>query len=512
MSLISKRSSFLLMLIAGIFITSCAIAPSQSTRSQGSSLESAGSSNQPAGSVEYPSISTPVAGLEQRPDDIAIIVGIEDYVFLPPVKGARQTAYDWEDFFRDSLGMRDIYTLLDDDANLEDITAYLEESRSEIGSSGRLWFVFVGHGAPGADGADGLLVGMDARQNLSSLTARSLSRSNLIETLTSGATDDVVVVLDTCFSGQSPEGAQLIEGAQPVLPVIEPEATDSSALVLSAARSDQLAGPLTGSERPSFSYLLLGALRGWAVDGGGDITAENAHRFTDRQLRHVSTRRQRPQLEGPHDRVLVRNASEPAPDLSDLLSGRALARASAQPTSRPASQEGRQRASESSPAATSDPTRSSERPAPQGTQMVDMGQGLTMELSAQWRVTRNEPGSDDSYSWTLQGYGGTVSIDLMRGKGSFFDANVDTMVAAFLDSGAQLLSSTDNYTIPPHTGHLRSFHYYNPYIEEEEGLVAFFVRNQRDLWFFVTRFSGDDGLDPFMEAFVHLLATTRFSP
>ncbi len=507
---ISNRNSFFLMLIAGIFIASCAIAPSQATRS---SPEGTSSSAAPGQSVEYPSISTPVAGLEQRPDDIAIVVGIEDYVFLPPVKGARQTAYDWEDFFRDSLGMRDIYTLLDDDANLEDITAYLEESRSDIGSSGRLWFVFVGHGAPGADGQDGLLVGMDARQNLSSLTARSLSRSNLIETLTSGATDDVVVVLDTCFSGQSPEGAQLIEGAQPVLPVIEPEPTGSSALVLSAARSDQLAGPLPGSERPSFSYLLLGALRGWAVDGGGDITAESAHRFTDRQLRHISTRRQRPQLEGPYDRVLVRNASESAPDLSDLLSGRALARASAQPTSRTASQEGRQRASESSPAATSDPTPSTGRSQPQsGAQMVDMGQGLTMELSDGWRVTRDEPGSDDSHSWTLQGYGGVVSIDLMRGKGSFFDANVDTMVAAFLDSGAQLLSSTDNYTIPPHIGHLRSFEYYNPYAEVEEGLVAFFIRNQRDLWFFVTRFTGDDGLDPFMEAFVHLMATTRFSP
>ena len=273
-------------------------------------------------SSRYPAVNDPVEGLEQRPQDVALIVGIEKYAFLPDVQGARLSAYDWEDFFRRSLGMRDVYTLLDEDATREDISATIRELRDDIASDARLWFIFVGHGAPGAGGEDGLLVGMDARQSMSSLTSRSLSRSALLEDLSGGTTDDIVVVLDTCFSGQTPDGAPLIEGAQPVIPLMSNRSAEAGTLILSAARADQLAGPLTGEERPSFSYLLLGALRGWAVDDGGDVTADQATHFVNRQLRHISTRRQNPQVEGPADRILVRNASEPAPDLSALLTGR----------------------------------------------------------------------------------------------------------------------------------------------------------------------------------------------
>jgi hypothetical protein len=47
--------------------------------------------------------------------------------------------------------------------------------------------------------------------------------------------------------------------------------------VLSAGKGDQFAGPLPGLGRPAFSWLVLGALRGWGdADRDGTVTAREA--------------------------------------------------------------------------------------------------------------------------------------------------------------------------------------------------------------------------------------------
>ena len=497
----SSSPSLIFLLLGTLFVVGCAHStPTTSSQSQ-HHRSTQGSSPASERALEYPSVSTPVAALEQRPDDVAIIIGIEDYVFLPPVPGARQSAYDWEDFFRQSLGLRTVYTLLDDEANLEDISAAIEESRSDVGSNGRLWFIFIGHGAPGIDGADGLLVGMDARQNLSSLSARSLQRSTLIESLSSSGTDDVVVVLDTCFSGQTPEGAPLIAGAQPVIPTIAPPPSHSGALILSAARSDQLAGPLTGSERPSFSYLLLGALRGWAIDGPGAVSAENAIIYADRQLRHIPSRRQRPHLEGPPDRILVQNASERAPDLGPLLSGRALQEATASTQRRPPTSSSPQ---QPSPPVAPAPAPSSDR--------VHLGFGLTLESGNQWRITERSTVGDGIEQWFIVGYGGDLFVQHYEGKGSYYEENVRTLVDSMISGGGILQSSEDNFSIPPHRGHLRTFHIPGSLRGGEDlGIAMFFVRHRGDLWLFTSRYSGQNGLQEFYDAYIQLIAAMRFS-
>ena len=43
----------------------------------------------------------------------------------------------------------------------EIILSKAQEVRDLTKKDGKLWFVFVGHGAPSRDGKDGVLVGMD---------------------------------------------------------------------------------------------------------------------------------------------------------------------------------------------------------------------------------------------------------------------------------------------------------------------------------------------------------------
>ena len=450
--------------------------------------------------TEYPSLRGAVQGVQARPGDVALIVAIEEYPFLPNVDGARETAHDWEDFFLDTLQIDEVYTLIDEDASREDISDYLDMVAGDIAPDGRLWFVFVGHGAPGPDGDDGLLVGMDARQSMSSLQARSVPRSQAIDQLSQGTAAEVVVILDTCFSGQAPDGQALVAGAQPVIPLQDDlrEPQNSSTVVLAASRNDQLAGPLPGLTRPSFSYLLLGAMRGWAVDGGGDVTAAGAQRFVDRQLRHVSDRRQNPQLQGPSDLVLVANATETSPDLRGLLSGRSRV------DDRPASQrETSQRQTVQRPASASTSQQSGR---------ILLPRGLELDLEDEWTITNFSEDGPDHATWHLEGYGGEIMILYMGGKGTYFERNAETMSNAYIDTlGVRLVERHDNVDVPPHSGPLHVFHGPIAHNKADGNHAAFYVRNGRDMWLFLHVIPDDHpDFDAGVQRFTWLMATVRF--
>lgn len=121
------------------------------------------------------------------------------------------------------------------------------------------------------------------------------------------------MIVDACFSGRSSSGEALAAGVQPVVAVDPSENIASTSVVLSAARATEVAGQLDGAARPAFSYLLLGALRGWADDGDGQVTAGEALYFTQRKLRGVKGRQQTPQGAGNLQLTLVTGVSERAP-------------------------------------------------------------------------------------------------------------------------------------------------------------------------------------------------------
>ncbi len=245
-------------------------------------------------------------------DDVALVVAIEEYIFLPDVDGAIETANDWENFFRRGLGLSSVQVVTNRDASREGILRFARQAAEDVGPNGNLWFVFVGHGSPMSGGEDGGLVGMDAQQTVESLEARSLSQGELLDVLESGAQARTIVVVDACFSGRAGDGTALAEGVQPVIPVNVQPREESRLLVMTAARADQYAGALPGKRRPAFSYLLLGALRGWATDGD-QVTAGEAILYVQQQLRGVPGRQQTPELFGTGEIVLTRGVVERDP-------------------------------------------------------------------------------------------------------------------------------------------------------------------------------------------------------
>ena len=157
------------------------------------------------------------------------------YAFLPEVTGARQNADDWYRYFcegpLDPPHRPAVQLLNDQQATLEGMTSAATAAASAVKPGGKLWFVFIGHGAQSFEGKGSVLIGYDVQANPDSLRSRSLLRSVLTKLLKAAPSAKQIVIVDSCFGGRAANGEALIKGAQ--LAMIE--------------------GPIEARERPLFS-------------------------------------------------------------------------------------------------------------------------------------------------------------------------------------------------------------------------------------------------------------------
>jgi formylglycine-generating enzyme required for sulfatase activity len=254
--------------------------------------------------------------------DAAVVVGVGDYIYLPKISGAVDNAVAWQQWLLRSRKLRPerVVLLADKDATKTKIEKNLQAQAAQVGPQGTLWFVFIGHGAPAPTGDDGLLLGVDTDADADSVADRGLPQRRVLSLVGAGRQGKSVVVFDACFSGKTGDGSRpLVEGLQATIPVRK--ASTSSTTILAA--SDSFAGPIPGAGRPAFSYLLLGALRGWADDNGDRaIDVDEAYSFARGTIQALFKGADRlPSKSGPPV-VLAKNAREEKPDLAALVSGR----------------------------------------------------------------------------------------------------------------------------------------------------------------------------------------------
>ena len=223
------------------------------------------------------------AAVAPRSEDAALLIAIDRYQnpAFAPIPGAEDNASDWHDWLQTTMGvrperMKDLYR---ENARSWDIKAEARKYAAKVGRGGRLWVVFVGHGAPtrsaGGGEMEGGLVGWEAGDTEPSFYGATVPLSDLQREVKAGLSAQgasAVFVLDACFSGRTESGTVLPGGVMATVPahLLSEAADEGRFTVLSAASASQTAGPLPGAPRPAFSYLLLGALLGWGEWNGGD--------------------------------------------------------------------------------------------------------------------------------------------------------------------------------------------------------------------------------------------------
>lgn len=202
----------------------------------------------------------------ERKDTYAIVIGIGNYreEVIPKIKYAARDAEIVAKYLEQVGGVprTNIKLLQEDRATLSDFHAYFGEWLTRRVKAGSTVFVYyAGHGAPDPASNEAFLVPYDAHPDF---TSKMYPLRSLYETLAKLPAKDVVVMLDSCFSGAG--GRSVIkQGARPtVLSVENPLLASEKMIVLAAASGNQISSDYEKVQHGLFTYYLLKGLRGAA--------------------------------------------------------------------------------------------------------------------------------------------------------------------------------------------------------------------------------------------------------
>jgi hypothetical protein len=205
-------------------------------------------------------VDTPAEKAADRPDDFALLVGIEEYQSLPKAEfGARDARTVRRHLEALGFPARNIISLEGSGATKSKLEGYLQEWLPlNVKPSSTLFVYYSGHGAPDPKSGDAYLVPWDGDPKFLKSTAYPLKR--LYAELAATKAKRVVVALDACFSGAGGRSV-LAAGARPLVAKVDDGVPAATRLtVLAAASGDEITGTLDEQGHGLFTYHLLKAL------------------------------------------------------------------------------------------------------------------------------------------------------------------------------------------------------------------------------------------------------------
>ncbi len=310
------------------------------------------------GGMAYPDLRATATRSSEGRGDAAVIIAIEDYTRLAARPHAQEMAAAWYRYFRETRRIRPrrISLLRGAEATPDAVAQALEDAHARVGRRGTVWFVFVGHVSSAAPGKYGVLWLRDG-DGTAATKDTAVSLTQVLRRLGHGMHPRTIAVLDGCLAPAAGSGTEtpgmpgyVMRGAADVLPVFpmlpifliptlaeevemvewfverdvvrgRREPTDVA--VFSAGYGARCTEDLPGTKFPALSYLVLGALRGWADrNGDGSVSAFEVITQATEMLRaaHHGSPGASP---GPSsysaDITLARGVSERAPDVRGLL-------------------------------------------------------------------------------------------------------------------------------------------------------------------------------------------------
>lgn len=217
--------------------------------------------------AEFPPLDDAPSSRPRRPNDFAVVVGIENYRSIPKADYGEADAKRARGYL-EALGVppQNIILLTGQSASRADLAKYLEEwLPANTTPESRVYFYYSGHGAPDPATGSAYLVPWDGDPAFPKSTGYALSK--VYETLGSLPAKESVVMLDSCFSGAGGRSV-LAPGTRPLV-TVQSDAPPSKVSVLAASGPAEIAGGLELRKSGLFTYYLLRGLSG-AADGDGD--------------------------------------------------------------------------------------------------------------------------------------------------------------------------------------------------------------------------------------------------
>ncbi|MFA6316532.1 MAG: caspase family protein [Elusimicrobiota bacterium] len=245
-------------------------------------------------------VEKPGLGASARPEDFAVVVGIEKYQLVPSADYGERDAATFKEYLL-GLGVpeENVVLLTGPKATRTGLVKYVEEWLPlNATPESRVYFFFSGHGAPDPKTGKAFLVPWDGDPRF--LDSSGYPLAKLFEGLAGLKAREVVVALDSCFSGAGGRSV-LAKGLRPLVAKVKTEAPASKKLsVLTASAADEVTGSLEKKGHGLFTYYLLKGLQGEAdADKDGHVTLGELHAYAAKAVgkaARLQNREQTPEL------------------------------------------------------------------------------------------------------------------------------------------------------------------------------------------------------------------------
>ena len=209
----------------------------------------------------------------ERKDAFALIIGISKYreEAIPAVKYASRDAEIVAKYLENVGGIprNNIKLLTDASVTKSDLEAYIGDWLARRVNKDSVVFVYyAGHGAPDIESKEAYIVPYEGHPDFPS---KLYSLKKMYESLNKLPAGEVIVMLDSCFSGAG--GRSITKsGARPLVISIEnPVLASGKINVLAASTGSQISSDYDSAKHGLFTYFLLRGMRGEADKNGNGM-------------------------------------------------------------------------------------------------------------------------------------------------------------------------------------------------------------------------------------------------
>lgn len=197
---------------------------------------------------------------QKRDNTFALIIANENYQDVARVPNAINDGVMFEEYCLKTLGLPSTNVIIVKDATYNNIKreiGRLSQIADAYNGSAKIIFYYAGHGVPNEATKDAFLLPVDG---YGTDTSTGYSLNDLYSTLSNMPAEQVVVLLDACFSG-SQRGNGMLASARGIAIKAKPNKVNGNMVVLSAAQGDETAYPYQEEGHGLFTYYLLKKLK-----------------------------------------------------------------------------------------------------------------------------------------------------------------------------------------------------------------------------------------------------------
>ncbi len=243
----------------------------------------------------------------ERPDNFAVVIGIDDYQTLPNARFAERDAQTMRDHLI-AMGYpkRHVVLLKGDNATRTGIQKYMEEwLPRNVKPTSTVFFYYSGHGAPEIESGKAYLVPWNGDASFLKSTAYPVEK--LYASLNQLKAKQIIVALDACFSGAGGRSV-LAKDARPLVTQVDQGYSKKGRIALfTAASGSEITTTIPDEGHGIFTYYFIKGLQGDAKNDAGEVTAKSLHKFLKPKVQdeaRLQNREQTPTLHTSSDLVI----------------------------------------------------------------------------------------------------------------------------------------------------------------------------------------------------------------